>query len=154
MHHCTSKNILYKHNSHHDPFITCQAISSSDQNTAPISPRGRAQKSLQSRGITGSRAPASLTHFSPVSCLILQPTRWPPCILDPTSTLHPPLCLPAASFPATFPQNICRIFSLFGPLLNSVRASLTTPIKIPQVKGYHEPTPSSTLQSSAQTTQF
>lgn len=112
---------------------------SSDQNMAPISPRGRAQV-LTKQGITGSQAPASLT--SPLARLLSHPPT-PPAGLRAVPgphQVHSPLtlCLPAASFPAPLsPQNICRIYLLtfFGPLLNSVRTSLTTPIKDTQSEG-------------------
>lgn len=97
-------------------------------------------KSLQSRAsLEAERPPLWLCH-SPVSCLILQPHPLASVLsLDPTKYTPPlTLCLPAASFPAPLsPQNICRIYLLtfFGPLLNSVRASLTTPIKDTQSEG-------------------
>ena len=104
--------IYSKDNSHHDPFITCQAISL-EAECLPL-------------WCPSPISPSNLTH-------------WPPCYSwTPPRTLHLKVFLPAISSPAPFPpQNICRIYllTLFGPLLNSVRASLTTPIIDTQSEG-------------------
>lgn len=91
--------------------------------------------SLQSRASLEAEC-LSLWCPSPVSPSNL--TYWPPCYSwIPPRTLHLKVFLPAISSPAISPQNICRIYllPLFGPLLNSVRASLTTPIIDTQSEG-------------------